>query len=146
VAVWLCGCVAVWLCGCVAVWLCGFVAVWLCGCVAVGLWLHLWLHLWLYLWLYLWLGFEPGLDSGSGSGHGSRQQAAGTWMASKAASAASMPDFIAVWVPLIFGTLRNPAAHPTCQKWKSAGSRDAPHLARMGAKTGSRRNTSRLPR
>ena len=29
-----------------------------------------------------------------------------------AASAASIPDFIAVWVPLIFGTLRKPAESP----------------------------------
>ena len=28
------------------------------------------------------------------------------------ASAATMPDFIAVWLPLIFGTLRNPALSP----------------------------------
>ena len=33
--------------------------------------------------------------------------------ASKIASAAVIPDFIAVWVPLIFGTLRNPAVSPT---------------------------------
>jgi hypothetical protein len=31
---------------------------------------------------------------------------------SKIASAATMPDFIAVCVPLIFGTLRKPAASP----------------------------------
>ena len=32
--------------------------------------------------------------------------------ASNAASAASMPDFIAVWLPLILGTLRKPAVSP----------------------------------
>ncbi len=32
--------------------------------------------------------------------------------ASATASAASMPDFIAVWLPLIFGTFRNPAESP----------------------------------
>ena len=31
------------------------------------------------------------------------------------ASAAVMPDFIAVCVPLIFGTFKNPAVHPTKQ-------------------------------
>jgi len=30
----------------------------------------------------------------------------------KTVSAATMPDFIAVWLPLIFGTLRNPAVSP----------------------------------
>ena len=34
---------------------------------------------------------------------------------SKALSAASMPDFIAVCVPLIFGTLRKPGLHPAKQ-------------------------------
>ena len=33
--------------------------------------------------------------------------------ASKIASAAVIPDFIAVCVPLIFGTFRNPAVSPT---------------------------------
>ena len=33
--------------------------------------------------------------------------------ASATASAASIPDFIAACVPLIFGTLRNPAASPS---------------------------------
>ena len=32
--------------------------------------------------------------------------------AAYAASAASIPDFIALWVPLIRGTLRNPAEQP----------------------------------
>ena len=33
-------------------------------------------------------------------------------MAVAAASAAIIPDFIAVWLPLIRGTLRKPAVHP----------------------------------
>ena len=33
-------------------------------------------------------------------------------MASNAHSAASIPDFIAVWVPLIFGTFMNPGLQP----------------------------------
>ena len=33
-------------------------------------------------------------------------------IAAKAASAASMPDFIAVWLPLIRGTLTKPAEQP----------------------------------
>src|SRR5579871_6412984 len=39
--------------------------------------------------------------------------ACGAFRAAYTASAATMPDFIAVCVPLIFGTLRNPAASPT---------------------------------
>ncbi len=34
---------------------------------------------------------------------------------SKILSAASIPDFIAVWVPLIFGTFKNPGLQPTKQ-------------------------------
>ncbi len=30
-------------------------------------------------------------------------------------SAAIIPDFIAVWVPLIFGTFKNPGLHPIKQ-------------------------------
>ena len=40
---------------------------------------------------------------------------AGLLRASKALSAASMPVFMALWVPLILGTLRKPGLQPTRQ-------------------------------
>ena len=40
---------------------------------------------------------------------GSRESDSRAW---KAASAARIPDFMAVWVPLILGTLRKPAVQP----------------------------------
>lgn len=36
-------------------------------------------------------------------------------IAANVASAAKLPDFMALWVPLIFGTFKNPAVHPIRQ-------------------------------
>ena len=45
-------------------------------------------------------------------GNSSSSPSASANRASAAASAANMPDFIAVWLPLIFSGLRKPASSP----------------------------------
>mmetsp|Transcript_11174 Transcript_11174/g.33243 ORF Transcript_11174/g.33243 Transcript_11174/m.33243 type:complete len:263 (+) Transcript_11174:202-990(+) len=60
-----------------------------------------------------WLHVSDEASSSSSAASSASAGSGSACIALKALSAASMPDFIAVCVPLIFGTLRKPAAQPT---------------------------------
>ena len=60
-----------------------------------------------------WPAAGAAVPKAAASGAAASKAAPTPLSASKIASAAVIPDFIAVCVPLIFGTFRNPAVSPT---------------------------------